>query len=116
MHTALFAVGDLFGATGSDAQARALRSDLEPILNELLEKSRGDGNKGDSDLYPVSRAVGYLVVVTAHAEEPADVGKSLQILKSLYDHPDPTTKHLGEWAVKYRFDPQGRVRPLHAAR
>jgi hypothetical protein len=116
MHTALFAVGDLFGATGSDAQARALRSDLEPILNELLEKSRGDGNKGDSDLYPVSRAVGYLVVVTAHAEEPADVGKSLQILKSLHDHPDPTTKHLGEWAVKYRFDPQGRVRPLHAAR
>jgi hypothetical protein len=106
MHAVLFAIGDVFGATGAENQAGQVRRFLNGSLKDLL-----NATYSNPDLYRVARAIGYLVMVTAQTRD----GTSRQMLESLQDHPDEATRNLGEWALEHRFDGD-EVRPLHEAR
>lgn len=109
VHTTLFAVGDCFGTPDAEDQAQALRNELDPALQRLLSKSRDN-----RDFYPVSRAATYLVTVTARTGD--NTSKQLLEGEHLKAHPDRVTERLRTWALRYRFDQDGTVRPIHAAR
>jgi hypothetical protein len=110
MHAALFAVGDCFGATGAEEQARGIREDLRGMLVELVGKTL----ERPRELRRVARAAAYLLTVTA---QPQVNGKDLseELLEALSAHPDPVTNRLSEWALSFRFGLGGTVRPLLAA-
>jgi hypothetical protein len=117
MHAALFAVGDCFGVPGEGPKnrARSLRDALAPTIEDLLLRSRQAREQNpelDTNPYDrVARAAAYLITVTANADPQA----SFDLLKGLQDHPDPATSRLGKWALRNRFDNEGRVRPLYTA-
>jgi len=111
MHTSLFAVGDCFGVAGAEERARTARERLRDVLTGLaaVEMPRA------RILRRPARSAAYLLAVTA--QQPKDGGKDLsqELLEKLSHHPDPVTKRLSKWALKVRFTPGGKVRPLLAA-
>jgi hypothetical protein len=110
MHTSLFAVGDCFGAAGTEERAKSARETLRPILTEM---AGAEGNRARILRRP-ARAAAYLLTVTA---QPRDGGKDLsqELLEKLSGYPDEVTAHLSTWALGFRFAPDGGIRPLLAA-
>ena len=111
MHSSLFAAGDCFGVPGCEERARSVRTTLAPILTRLAD-ARGDRAM---ILRRPARAAAYLLTVTA---QPAYGGKpdlSQELLEKLSRHPDPVTARLSNWALSFRFAPDGTIRPLLAA-
>lgn len=111
MHSALFAVGDCFGAVGAQDRAGKARESLRPILTELA------GTEGDRGLMlrRAVRAAAYLLVVTAQPRIGGRQDLSEELLEKLAGHPDEVTGRLARWALNFRFAPDGTVRPLLAA-
>jgi hypothetical protein len=111
MHSSLFAAGDCFGVPGCEERARSVRTTLAPILTRLAD-AQGDRAM---ILRRPARAAAYLLTVTA---QPAHGGKpdlSQELLEKLGRHPDPVTARLSNWALSFRFAPDGTIRPLLAA-
>jgi hypothetical protein len=108
MHASLFAVGDCFGVAGAEERARSVRDRLRPILTELasLEAPRA------SILQQATRAVAYLLTVTAQRRENGQEDLSEVLLRKLSSHPDEVTAHLSKWALSFRFAPDGSIRPI----
>jgi hypothetical protein len=107
MHTALFAVGDCFGAPGAGSEARRIRNVLDGMLTELVDDSSDDGS------HLIARAVAYLLAVTAQSGD----GTSRLLLEDLqyrYRDVDPITFRVSDWALKSRFVGEVNVLPLHA--
>jgi len=73
--------------------------------------------KGDRAkmLRRAARAAAYVLTVTAQPSEPGEKDISQDLLERLSQHPDPVTSHLSQWALSFRFAPDGTVRPLLAA-
>jgi hypothetical protein len=107
MHASLFAVGDCFGAAGTEAQAGRIRENLQPVLTGLADL------KGSRALVlrRATRAAAYLLTVTA---QDSGHGKDLsqELLERLSSHPDEVTARLSKWALSFRFGPGGKIRPL----
>jgi hypothetical protein len=109
MATALFAVGDCFGAAGvPERDVRQMRNNIREILEGL---TKGSMIENDS-MFPVSRATAYLLTFmilprAGHDEDLAEV-----LLKQLRSHRDGPTRELSRWALKNRIDETGTVRPL----
>ena len=111
MHCSLFAVADCFGAPGFEDRAKSARRTLAPILASLAGV---DGDRAMMLRRP-ARALAYLLLVTA---QPAYDGKpdlSRVLLEKLRNHQDRVTAELSEWALSWRFAPDGSVRPFLAA-
>lgn len=110
MHTSLFAVGDCFGVPGAEDSARRVRARLRPILADLASL------KGDHDpaLSQATRAAAYLLTVCAQPENGRP-DLSRELLEQFRDSPDPETVELSNWALSFRWDTNGQVRPLTAA-
>ncbi len=111
MHSCLFAVGDCFGVPGSEERARGIRNSLSPILSWLASV---EGERAMALRRP-ARAAAYLLLVTA---QPAHDGRpelSRELLEKLSRHPDLATAKLSEWALSFRFAPDGAIRPLLSA-
>ena len=108
MHSALFAVGDCFGAAGVQEQdVRQMRRSIQEVLENLT-----NGLTATDNMYPVSRAAAYLLTFMIlprgnHGEDLAEV-----LLRKLRDHPDRTTRELSRWALEDRIDETGAVRRL----
>lgn len=111
MHAALFAVGDCFGVAGAEERARSARERLRPILTDLAETQ---GGRAQVLRRPV-RAAAYLLAVTAQPAAGDRKDLSHELLEKMRGHPDPVTAKLSRWALSFRFDPAGPVRPFLAA-
>jgi hypothetical protein len=112
MHSALFAVGDCFGAAGVPvADVRHVRNSIQDVLKGLV-----DGVTLREPLFPVSRACAYLLtfMVLPRTSQREDLAETL--LKELCMHPDRTTRELSGWALRNRIDETGTVKPLVHAR
>jgi hypothetical protein len=112
MHSALFAVGDCFGAAGVPVEdVRQVRNSIEDVLKGLV-----DGVTLREPLFPVSRACAYLLtfMVLPRVSQREDLAETL--LKELCKHPDRTTRELSGWALRNRIDETGAVKPLVHAR
>ncbi|SEH03889.1 hypothetical protein SAMN05444920_14712 [Nonomuraea solani] len=112
LHAALFAVGDCFGATGAEAEARDIRHRLERMLQEIVHKSK---HRHSPSYVPVLRATAYLLVVTAQPQIGAEEDLSHRLLTELSKDADEPTADLSRWALGFRFGPGGTIRPLHHA-
>jgi hypothetical protein len=108
MHSALFAVGDCFGAAGVQEQdVRQMRRSIQEVLENLT-----NGLAATDNMYPVSRAAAYLLTFMIlprgnHGEDLAEV-----LLRKLRDHPDRTARELSRWALENRIDETGAIRRL----
>jgi hypothetical protein len=111
MHAALFAVGDCFGVAGAEERARSARERLRPILTDLAATQ---GGRAQLLRRPV-RAAAYLLTVTAQPAAGDRKDLSHELLEKMRGHPDPVTAKLSRWALSFRFDPAGPVRPFLAA-
>jgi hypothetical protein len=114
MHSALFAIGDSYGATGvSEEDVRAMRESIREVLVQLI-----DGHRANQEtLFPVSRAAAYLLtfmILPRTSGNGEDLAESL--LGELRNHPDETTRELSRWALENRINENGTVRPLVKAR
>jgi hypothetical protein len=115
LHTALFAVGDCYGALGAETDARGVRDQLHDTLDRLVK----DRRLQDERMWPVARAMTYLLTFTAQARGRSDPNDlSQELLEVLRDHPDQVvTGEFSKWALRWRFGENGQVNPiLHAAR
>lgn len=109
MHSALFAVGDCFGAAGVPQQdVRQMRRSIQEVLHSLVN----GGLTNDASMFPVSRACAYLLAFTVLPR--GDRGEDLAevLLRGLRNHPDETTQELSRWALENRIGANGSVRPL----
>ena len=112
MHSALFAVGDCFGAAGvPEEDVRRVRESIRDVLVGLVEGQL----TAHETMFPVSRACAYLLTFMIL---PGINGKDLaaELLEVLRGHPDETTRELSSWALNNRIDETGAVRPLVHAR
>jgi hypothetical protein len=113
MHSALFAVGDCFGAAGvSEQDVRHVLGSIQEVLRNLINGQI----TADQSMFPVSRASAYLLTFMifpggTRGEDLAEV-----LLRELINHPDETTRELSRWVLKNRIDETGAVRPLVHAR
>jgi hypothetical protein len=85
-----------------------MRNSIQGILESLVNGSL----ISSESMFPVSRAIAYLLtfmILPRHngAEDPAEI-----LLKKLRDHPDEATRELGKWAIENRIGENGAVRPL----
>jgi len=112
MHASLFAVGDCFGVAGAEARARSARDRLRPILEDLAGMTQ---EPRATFLRRPARAAAYLLTVTAQPRVHGKKDLSEELLEKLREHPDPVTARLSRWALSFRFDPDGQVRPFLAA-
>jgi hypothetical protein len=109
MHSALFAVGDCFGAAAVPEQdVRQMRRSIREILENIIYGSLTD----HENMYPVSRAAAYLLTFMIlprnnHGEDIAEV-----LLRKLCNHPDSTTQELSKWALDNRLDETGAIKSL----
>ena len=109
MHSALFAIGDCFGATGvPEHDVRQMRRSIRDVLENLVKGSLTNID----NMFPVSRATAYLLTFMIlprgnHGEDLAEV-----LLKELRNHSDWATRELSRWALENRIDETGAVRPL----
>jgi hypothetical protein len=113
MHSALFAVGDCYGASGlEDSDVRRVRESIREVLVGLIA---GHRTLHESH-YPVSRACAYLLtfMILPRSNQREDLAEEL--LKELSKHPDKTTRELSNWALANRINEKGAVRPLVHAR
>jgi hypothetical protein len=113
LHTALFAIGDGFGAVGAEDDARIVRDTLSKELQRLVDNQRLQ----DQRMYPVARALVYLLTFTAQPRGRSDQEDlSQQLIKALESHSDHVTRDFSTWALRYRFSDTGDIHPiLHAA-
>lgn len=112
MHASLFAVGDCFSVSGAEARARSARDRLRPILEDLA--SMTDDPRA-TILRCAARAAAYLLTVTAQPSVDGRKDLSQELLEKLSRHPDPVTARLSQWALSFRFAPDGAIRPFLAA-
>jgi hypothetical protein len=113
MHASLFAIGDCFGVAGAEERARRARGRLRPILEDLANMTEGPRTL---ILRRPARAAAYLLTVTAQPREIAgEKDLSQELLEKLGHHPDPVTAKLSNWALSFRFAPDGTIRPFLAA-
>jgi hypothetical protein len=108
MHASLFAVGDCFGVAGAEERAKSARDRLRTILTEL---AGAEGHRALVLARP-ARAAAYLLTVTAQARDGDKKDLSEVLLERLRGHPDQVTARLSNWALSFRFAPDGAVRPL----
>lgn len=111
MHTSLFAVGDCLGVAGAEERARDARERLRPILTDL---ANAEGDRARVLQRP-ARAAAYLLTATAQPAEGGRKDLSQELLEKLSDHRDPATARLSQWALSFRFAPDGTIRPFLAA-
>jgi hypothetical protein len=111
VHSSLFAIGDCFGVAGAEERARTARETLRDVLMSLANM---EGDRARI-MRRAARAAAYVLTVTAQSTEPGERDLSQELLEKLSRHPDPVTAHLSQWALSFRFAPDGRVRPLLAA-
>jgi hypothetical protein len=105
MHASLFAIGDCFGV---EARAKSARYALRGILADLANL---DGDRARI-LRRATRAAAYLLTFTAQPRENGERDLSEELLERLARHPDEVTAQLSQWALDFRFAPDGRIRPL----
>ena len=112
MHASLFAVGDCFGVAGAEERAQRRARKLRPILTDLanMEGDRADGSCGGP-----ARAAAYLLTVTAQPRVGGKKDLSQELLEKLSHHPDAVTARLSQWALSFRFAPDGSIRPFLAS-
>jgi hypothetical protein len=113
MHTALFAIGDCFGATGiAEEDVRRVRSIIQDVLVGLVNGSL----TAHPALFPVSRATAYLLtfMILPRNNDREDLAEKL--LVELSKHPDTTTRELSIWALRNRVNDNGDVQSLVHAR
>jgi hypothetical protein len=111
LHASLFAVGDCFGVPGAGARAADAREKLRHVLTDLATMEGDRANR----LRRPARAAAYLLTVTA---QPAAGGKedlSQELLDKLSQHKDTVTASLSQWALSFRFAPDGSIRPFLAS-
>jgi hypothetical protein len=111
LHAALFAVGDCFGVPGAEAQANTVREALRDVLSELAKP----GLPQALVLRRPARAAAYLLTATAQASLDSRSDLSRELLEQLRQHPDQVTSRFSDWALRFRFAPDGSVRPFMAA-
>jgi hypothetical protein len=111
LHATLFAIGDCFGVAGVEDRARAARERVRPVL-EGLANARSPRAR---ILRRPTRAAAYLLTVTAQPVSGGGKDLSRELLEKLSEHPDPVTKRFSDWALAFRFDDDGAVRPLLAS-
>jgi hypothetical protein len=111
MHSSLFAVGDCFGVPGCGDLAMSARTTLEPILTSLAD---AEGDRAMKLRRP-ARAAAYMLTMTAQPTSGGKPDLSRVLLEKLSRHPDPETAKLSNWALSFRFAPDGAVRPMLAA-
>jgi hypothetical protein len=111
LHASLFAVGDCFGAMGSEYRAKSVRTTLRPMLTELANM---EGRRAEI-MHRPARAAAYLLMITAQPREGEKPDLSEVLLGKFKEHPDETTRRLSDWALRFRFAPDGKIRPLLAA-
>jgi len=111
MHASLFAVGDCFGVTGAEEQARKAREKLRHIL---IDVATAEGDRAKMLRRP-ARAIAYLLTATAQRAAPGSKDLSQELLEKMSHYPDPSTARLSRWALSFRFTPEGEVRPFLAA-
>jgi len=111
MHASLFAIGDCFGVEGAGERAKSSRDTLRGVLTDLA------GLDGDRARYlrRATRAAAYLLTFTAQPSEDGAKDLSEELLEKLAGHPDEVTAQLSRWALRFRFAPNGTIRPLLAA-
>jgi hypothetical protein len=110
MHTTLFAIGDCFGAVNVDQQdVYEVRDSIREALRGLMDNNRTHNRT----LYPVSRAVAYVLTFTAQPRRGGEKDIAEELLRELRDHPDTTTRSLSRWALENRIDETtGDILPL----
>ena len=59
-----------------------------------------------------SRPTAYLLTFTAQPRAGQDKDLSETLLEKLAGHPDEATAQLSQWALDFRFAPDGTIRPL----
>jgi hypothetical protein len=111
MHASLFAVGDCFGVTGAEEQARKAREKLRHIL---IDVATAEGTRAEMLRRP-ARAAAYLLTATAQPADPGSKDLSQELLEKMSRYPDPSTARLSRWALSFRFAPDGGIRPFLAA-
>lgn len=111
MHASLFAVGDCFGVAGAEERARSARERLRSILTDLAGTQGGRART----LRRPARATAYLLAVTAQPSANGRKDLSHELLEKMSHHLDPVTARLSRWALSFRFDPVGPIRPFLAA-
>jgi hypothetical protein len=109
MATALFAVGDCFGAAGvPERDVRQMRDSICEILENLTKEPITEND----NMSPVSRATAYLLTFMILPRDGRDEDLAEVLLKELSRHWDGTTRDLSRWALKNRIDETGTVKPL----
>ena len=109
MATALFAVGDCFGAAGvPERDVRQMRNNIREILESLTKEPMTEND----NMFPVSRATAYLLTFMILPRAGRDEDLAEVLLKELRSHRDGTTRELSRWALKNRIDETGTVKPL----
>lgn len=111
MHASLFAVGDCFGTEGAEGRAKDVRGALRDVLTAL---ARMKGARAKMLRRP-ARAAAYLLTVTAQPRTSGKKDLSEELLEKLSAHPDPVAAKLSKWALSFRWDQDGAVRPMLAA-
>jgi hypothetical protein len=113
MHSALFAIGDCYGASGlEESDMRRVRESVQEVLVSLI---LGQRTLQDA-LFPVSRACAYLLTFLILPRNNQREDLAQELLKELCKHPDKTTRDLSAWALINRIDDKGAVKPLVHAR
>jgi hypothetical protein len=113
MHSALFAIGDCFGAEGvPEEDVRHTRDGIQDVLTGIV----GEELTLREPLFPVSRACAYLLTFMILPRSNGNEDLAEVLLKELCKHPDPTTRELSGWALKNRIDEASVVKPLVHAR
>lgn len=110
MHTALFAVGDSFGAASAE-RAKSVRDGLHDILVALATAEKPQARIHRRPI----RAAAYMLTATAQPVQPGEKDFSKELLERLSQHPDDVTARLSNWALEFRFAPDGAIRPFLAA-
>jgi hypothetical protein len=113
MHSALFAVGDCFGAAGvPEEDVRRTRDSIQEVLTGIVDEQLTIREP----LFPVSRACAYLLAFMILPRSNGNEDLAEVLLKELCRHPDRITRELSVWALKNRIDEAGVVKPLVHAR
>jgi hypothetical protein len=110
MHTALFAIGDCFGAVNvSQQEVCQVRDNIRDVLRGLVDSDLTHNQA----LYPVARAAAYVLTFTAQPRKDGERDIAEELLEKLCDHPDGTTSSLSTWALRHRINvTTGEIRPL----
>jgi hypothetical protein len=113
LHSVLFAIGDCYGAIGAEEDAKIVRDGLRSQLEHLVEDTR----IGQKRMYPIARALVYMLTFTAQPRGRSDPNDlSQMLLEALQHHHDTVTADFSQWALGFRFSDSGDIHPiLHAA-